>query len=425
MKLTKSKIEALPLPADGSTLYWDDELSGFGIRIWASGKRVYIVQGRANGKERRVTIGQHGKPISETETLTADKARKLAMGIIASLSKGVDPVIEKERKETLAVTLDDVADVYIKERRTKKGGELTPRTKADIKRHIDKSFSAWKNKPIATITRDMCSDLFSELSENGPTQANQAFRILRAILNYARESYRPGGVPILVENPVAVLSGKKMWNPNNAKNGRIPLDKVGAVWNMLQERRTSEAVLPSGKLGADIVLFLILTGCRWSEAAQLPWDMVKIKFGTFHLPDPKNHLPVTIPASAPLLEILGARAKVKGNPYVFCGRIKEDKTYLDNAAPTMEKVSEVAGMHITPHDLRRTFIAIGIKLKIEMWKLKLLTNHVIQDDVTITNYTETSDLTYLSEETEQIASWIVEQGKIAAADNVVQISRAA
>jgi integrase len=170
----------------------------------------------------------------------------------------------------------------------------------------------------------------------------------------------------------------------------------------------------------------MLTGCRWSEAAQLPWDMVKIKSGTFHLPDPKNHLPVTIPASAPLLEMLSARKKIKGNPYVFNSRNKEgEKQYLDNAAPTMDKISAIAGLHITPHDLRRTFIAIGIKLKIEMWKLKLLTNHVIQDDVTITNYTETSDLTYLLEETEQIAAWIVEQGKIAAADNVVPINKAA
>ena len=154
--------------------------------------------------------------------------------------------------------------------------------------------------------------------------------------------------------------------------------------------------------------------------------MVKIRFKTFLLPDPKNHLPVTIPASEPLLEILTARTKIKGNPYVFNSRNKEGgKQYLDNAAPTMDMISEIAGMHITPHDLRRTFIAIGIKFNIEMWKLKLLTNHVIQDDVTITNYTETSDLTYLSGETEQIAAWIVEQGKIAAADNVVPINRAA
>jgi integrase len=425
MKLTKTRVEALPIPATGQALFWDEELSGFGVRVTASGARSYIVQGRANGKERRVTIGQHGKPINGTETLTADKARKLAMGMIASLSKGVDPVIEKQREETLAVTLQDVCDVYLKERRTAKGGELTPQTKADIARHISKSFSEWADMPVATITRDMCSTRFSELTAKGPTQANQAFRILRALLNYAREAYRPGGVPILLENPVSVVSGKKMWNPNNAKNGRIPLEKVGAVWNLLQDKRTSTAVLPSGQTGADIVLFLMLTGCRWSEAAQLTWDRVNLKNGTWHIPDPKNHNQVTFPLSAPARAMLETRPRIDGNNYVFPSRIKSGGGFLDNARPTMKQVSEVAGLHLTPHDLRRTFIAIGIKLKIEMWKLKLLTNHVIQDDVTITNYTETSDMRYLTAEAEQIAEWILEQGTIAAAGNVVQLKVAA
>ena len=423
MKLTKTTVEALPVPDTESTIFWDDELSGFGVRVWSSGKRSYIVQGRANGKSRRVVIGQHGKPLSDSSTLTSDKARKIAMGLIADFSKNTDPVIERQAKKTLAVTLQEVCDIYIKERRTAKGGELTPRTKRDIQRHLKASFADWADKPVASITRDMCSARFTEMTSAGPTQANQGFRILRALLNYAREAYRPDGLPILIENPVSVVSGKKMWNPNNAKNGRIPLEQVGAVWNLLQHRSHSDEVIATGKTGADIVLFLMLTGCRWSEAAQLTWDRVNLSAGTWHIPDPKNHNEVTFPISAPLLALLTNRPHVKGNPYVFQGR--GGVGFVNDGRFTMIAVSELAGLHLTPHDMRRTFMAIGIKCNIEMWKLKLLTNHISKGDVTLDNYTETSDLRYLSGEAETIAAWIVAQGKIADGANVIPMNRSA
>ena len=420
MRLTKTVVERLPLPEKESTPYWDDELSGFGVRIWASGKRSYIVQGRANGRSRRITIGQHGAPISDTQTLTADKARKLAMSLIADFSKDIDPIIEKQRKTTITVTLRDVCDVYLKERRTAKGGELTPRTKADIKRHIETSFADWADKPVAAITRDLCSSRFSELSVKGPTQANQAFRILRALLNYAREAYRADGVAILPENPVAVLSGKRMWNPNNARNGRIPLDKVGAVWNLLQQKRSADATLSSSKTGADIVIFLILTGCRWNEAAELTWDRVNLKAKTWHIPNPKNHNEVTLPISAALLAVLTDRPRTQNSPYVFPSRVNAGKGFVVNVKPTMQAVSKIAGLHLSPHDLRRTFMSVGYENKLEQWKLKLVTNHAIQGDVTITNYTETNDLTYLADVVETIAKWIVRQGKIAGSLTVIK-----
>jgi integrase len=423
-KLTKTSVEAFPTPEKGEKLHWDIELAGFGVRITSTGVRSYIAQGRANGKSRRVTIGQHGKPLSDSSTLTADKARKLAMGIIADFSKDIDPVIEKQRKDTLAVTLQEVCDKYLNERRTKKGGELAALTKRDIERHVKVSFFDWKNKPITDITRDLCSARFTAMTNEGPTQANQAFRILRSLLNFAREEYRPDGKPILIENPVSVVSGKKMWNPNNTRNGKIPLLKIGAVWNMLQHRRNADAVLPSSKTGADIVLFLILTGCRWSEAAELTWDHVNLEDGTWHITDPKNHNEVTFPISAPLRAILTARPRTKDSPYVFASRVK-DSGFLKNAKPTMQLVSGIAVMNLTPHDMRRTFIAIGQARKIEMWKLKLLTNHISKGDVMLDNYTETSDLRYLSGEAETIAAWIVAQGKIADGANVIPMDRSA
>lgn len=121
--------------------------------------------------------------------------------------------------------------------------------------------------------------------------------------------------------------------------------------------------------------------------------------------------------------MLEARPRINGNDYVFPGR--EKTGFVKDARNTMVEVTKLARLHLTHHDLRRTFIAIGHALKIEMWRLKLLTNHVSKGDVTLDSYTETSDLRYLSGEAEQIAAWIVNQGVIAASDNVVQLRGAA
>ena len=410
MKLTKTKVENLPIPAAGQSFCWDEELRGFGVKTLPSGKRVYVVQGRVGGKSRRVTLGTHG-------VLTCDEARKKAKAALVDLGEGIDPQEEKKRAKAVALTLREVATDYCANRQTKKGGKLTAMTIRDIDRHIKCNFGDWADKPIVNINSDMCRSRFEEISKRSAAQANQAFRILRALINFSIDEENPR------INPVQTLSKKRLWNKNEAKTGFIPLDKVGAVWNLLQERRASPALLPIAQTGADITLFIMLTGCRWSEAAELTWDCVNLKAGSWHIADPKNHNPVTFPIPAPLCAMLEARPRIEGNDYVFPGRGKTP--FLKDARSTMAEVSKLAGLHLTHHDLRRTYIAIGQKLKIELWRLKLLTNHISKGDVTIDNYTETNDLLHLAPEAEQIAAWIIEQGKIASGANVVSLRGAA
>ena len=57
-KITKRTVEAAPVQAT-DYIIWDDIISGFGVRIFASGKRSYIIQYRAQGRSRRFTIGGH------------------------------------------------------------------------------------------------------------------------------------------------------------------------------------------------------------------------------------------------------------------------------------------------------------------------------------------------------------------------------
>jgi integrase len=308
-KLTKSYVESRPLPLaresnkdPGQELYWDSELRGFGVRITPTGKRTYIVQGRVNGKSFRETLGTHG-------VLTCDEARKKARARLVAYDEGVDPKAEKKLALTAAMTLREVAEDYCKNKRTTKGGKLTALTVRDIDRHIKTNFGDWIDKPVAGITSEMCRDRFEKISARSESQANQAFRILRALINFSIDEENPR------PNPVRTLN-KGRWNPNKAKTGYIPLDRVGAVWNLLQNKRTDKALLPSGRTGADIVTFILLSGCRWNEAAELTWDCINMDAGNWHIADPKNHNPVTFPLSEPALALLTARPRIKDNPYV-------------------------------------------------------------------------------------------------------------
>ncbi|HXA23482.1 MAG TPA: Arm DNA-binding domain-containing protein, partial [Acetobacteraceae bacterium] len=59
VKLAKRVVEAAEVrPSD--YFIWCDELPGFGVRIYPSGKRGYLAQYRADGRSRRVKLGLHG-----------------------------------------------------------------------------------------------------------------------------------------------------------------------------------------------------------------------------------------------------------------------------------------------------------------------------------------------------------------------------
>ena len=403
MKLTKKVVDELQHPEKGQKIIWDSDLKGFGVRL-TPGSKVYIVQARVKGGvERRVKLGKHG-------SVTLQEARKKAQKELAKMNEGIDPIVEKKTAEAYSKTLREITDDYLKDHR-----DLKPSYIADIEKHLSGAFSPWANRPAVEITRDKVAKRFRELSERSAAQANQAFRILRAVLNYARAAYRPDDKPMIVENPVSILSDMKVWNRVKARSGRIPTDKIGAVWNALQELRANPFNTTVARTLADVTAFLLLTGARWNEAAGLTWDRVSIEESWWYLPDPKNRNPVKFPLSDIAKEIIETRPQI--NEYVFPAR-SGDGHVTDPRGP-MDKVSAAAGARVTAHDLRRTFRAIAGECQIELWKCKLLMNHKMSQDVTINAYTETNDLRYLAPEANKIAEWIAYQGMIAASDKVV------
>ena len=104
-KLTKSVVDAAT-PRKKQFTIWCSELKGFGVFIHPSGSRTYFVDYRnRDGARKRMTIGRHGK-------ITADQARKLAIGTLGETVKGGDPA-EDRIQQRKAVTLKELCSRYL------------------------------------------------------------------------------------------------------------------------------------------------------------------------------------------------------------------------------------------------------------------------------------------------------------------------
>ena len=83
-KLTKKFIESVA-PTDRDQYLWDQTIPGFGVRIFPSGKRSYVVQYRMKGtRQRKRTLGHHG-------VVTLERAKVLARQWLAEVSQGGGP----------------------------------------------------------------------------------------------------------------------------------------------------------------------------------------------------------------------------------------------------------------------------------------------------------------------------------------------
>ena len=114
MEFTKETIAALTLPAGKSdVIHFDDALPGFGIRLRAGGKRVWIVQYRAAGRQRRETL-------ADARRVDLKGARAAAKNRFAQVALGGDPQGKKEAaRKRAAVTVGPAIIRYLASKKPK------------------------------------------------------------------------------------------------------------------------------------------------------------------------------------------------------------------------------------------------------------------------------------------------------------------
>ncbi len=336
MKLTKRILDAATYHDQGGTHYlWDDDLAGFGVRIYPTGRKSFLVTYRVKGRQRFQTVGKVGE-------LTLQQARKIAMEILVEVRHGHDPSGERQARSK-APTMADLATRFMVEHAHVKKKPSSAKTDDSMwKLYV---LPKLKKRKVADITREDVAKLHTALSKT-PYAANRMLELLRKSFNLAEIwGWRRDG-----SNPCRHIQKYK----EEKRERYLSRDELARLAETLN---TAEALGAETPATIAALRLLIFTGCRLGEILKLRWAEVHFERRFLRLADSKTGRK-TIYLNAPALELLANIDRPDDNPYVIRG-LKPD-THLVNLKDPWYRLRKQAGIDdVRIHDLRHTFASFG------------------------------------------------------------------
>jgi integrase len=335
--LTKRVCDAAkPYPTRDMTV-WDGALRGFGLRVWPSGRKVFVIQYRnAQGRIRRLTVGDFGR-------LTLEEARREARTLLGNVDKGRDPLGERQQDRAGATVAQLAARYLVEHAEAKK----KPRSVAEDRRLLDKRvLPPLGRRKVADLTRADLAKLHHSL-RGTPIEANRTLALLSKMLSLAEQwGLRPDA-----SNPCRHIEKFRERNRERFLSG----DELRRIGEVLASAERTGVEMSSA---VTAVRLLLLTGARRSEVLTLRWSEVDLERACLRLADSKTGAKV-IPLAAPALAVLASAPRLDENPYVCWG--SRPGEHLIGLQKIWERLRRRAGLEgLRLHDLRHNYASIGV-----------------------------------------------------------------
>ncbi len=352
--------------ADG--IIWDDELTGFGLRVRASGYRSWIIKYRERRQQRFVTLGSAAK-------LDAATARSRARALLERAA--LDGLPTRPKIKAAPLLRDYVAEFW-----RDYAPHWKPSTQksnlAYIRRELDPTFG---DLALDTIVRADVLRWRDDMAERGGA-FNRALPVLAVMLGYAEQlGYRRKG-----SNPCKGMPRHKR---------TLPERYLSAVEYRRLARAMDEAEF-GNPLALPAIKLLMFTGARSNEIATLRWENVQPP--RLMLPDSKTGAKI-IWLNEPAQAVLDGLPVRRATGLIFTARDGETPIRLGQHWDYLRRRAALPDVRL--HDLRHSFASIAIADGMSLTMIGKLLGHALPE--TTARYAHLAD-TVIADAAERVSS---------------------
>lgn len=356
-RFTKRAIESLGPHAQDSPSreaeFSDEACSGLRVVVNKSQPPRKFFQLRYTLRKRKRVIR-----IGEFPSVSVEEARQRANDLKNMISRGEDPLLEKERQKE-ALTFHEFVDQHYlpHARQNKKSWEHDERM---LRNEMVPTFG---KLPLSAITKRDCQRYLDAVVSraSGPT-ANRHRSLLMRILNLAVEW------DFLADNPA---KGIRKHKENPSREVFLSVEEIKLLLMALNNSPE--------RVSACAVKFLIATGKRLSESMCLTWDDVDLEGRIAYLREDttKGGKAERVFLNDLAMEALKDVAKHQqgGNPHVFPGPGKTGRLLSPRRVYNKAKKEAGIAASVRLHDLRHTFASHLIGNGASIFEVQKILSH--------------------------------------------------
>ena len=327
--LTKTRIDALPVPTKGRTYIYDAKTSGLCVCVTATGTRTFYLYRWLNGGPQRLRIGRY-------PDLSVEQARAEAQKLTGLMVQNINPQDAKRaarRELTFGVLFTDYMERYAK-----------PYKKSWVQDEIqyNRYLKPLAGRKVSAVTQADVQRLHVHIGrEHGHYAANRALALVSTIFNRCAAD---------VPNPARGIKRFK----EQSRDRFLDAGELRRFFTALQDE-PSEA-------WRDFFVVLLLTGARRSNVLAMKWDDLNLDRGLWRIPETeaKSGEPMAVILAAPVVEILRRRHDDNGeSPFVFAsvgktGHLAEPQKAWHGILARAGLLNADGKNTVRIHDLRRT-----------------------------------------------------------------------